>query len=413
MKRTKLFLILLAAVLLLSGCRGESDPGETGDGTAPVETVTIPGTEDRAVLGDYLEITPHGEHDVRMLFLNVGKADAIFLRIGETGWMIDAGTVSALPMLEAGMNLLGLSRLDGIFITHTDSDHVGGLRGFLSLYETDAIYTSTISADWNRVEGARGEIPRVALDPGAVVQAGEGVWFEVLGPIRYNPRDDNNSLVLRLRVNGSTSLFCGDMMTDEEKTLMYAGMNLDCDLLKVGHHGKKDATSSSFLAETSPSVALICADKEEESDSAHKSIIKALNAAGAEVYITENTPVAYDVKVTPGGKITVEDVSLPEPPDVRFVSVSKSDQLVVLENAGDAQADLSGWWILSETGNDLFRIPDGTVLEAGGTLSVGCTDTSGTPDLRWNEGKVWHKTKEDRAVLIDPWGAEVDFMVSQ
>ena len=23
------------------------------------------------------------------------------------------------------------------------------------------------------------------------------------------------------------------------------------------------------------------------------------------------------------------------------------------------------------------------------------------------------KTKEDRAVLIDPWGAEVDFMVSQ
>ncbi|MBQ5355752.1 MAG: hypothetical protein IIU08_07775, partial [Clostridia bacterium] len=64
MKRTKILLMLLAAVMLLSGCRGESDPGETGDGTAPVETVTIPGTEDRAVLGDYLEITPHGEHEV-------------------------------------------------------------------------------------------------------------------------------------------------------------------------------------------------------------------------------------------------------------------------------------------------------------------------------------------------------------
>ena len=409
----RIFLLLLAAALL-SGCRaGDSGGGEETDPDTSGEIVTVNSQTDRAVLDDYLSVVPSGEHDVRMLFLNVGKADAIFVRIDGEGWLIDTGTASSLPMLEAGMRLLGLERLNGIFITHTDSDHVGSLRSFLPMSGAEAVYTAAVSADWNKVESLRGETPRIALDPGAVVEAGDGVWFEVLGPIRYNPRDDNNSLVLRLRVNGKVALFCGDMMTDEEKTLMYAGMDLDCDFLKVGHHGKKDATSSSFLAETSPSVAVICASKEEESDSAHKSVVKALKSAGAEVWITEDTPVAYDVTVEKNGKIHVGSAQLPESADIRFVSVSKSEQLVTIENAGSGTADLSGWWIYSETGNDLFRFPDGTELAAGATLTVGCTDYAGTPDLRWNEGKVWHRTKEDRAFLIDPWGAKKDFMLSE
>lgn len=194
---------------------------------------------------------------------------------------------------------------------------------------------------------------------------------------------------------------------------MYAGMDLDCDLLKVGHHGKKDATSQSFLLESSPSVAVICANREEESDSAHKSILKALREAGADVYITEETSVAYDVTVTKSGKIEVENADVPEPEPVRFVSVSKSEQLVTLENYGDSDVDLSGWWIVSQTGSEVFRFPDGTVLVSGGLLTVGSNHYSGEPDLRWDDARVWHKSKEDRALLIDPWGSTVDFALSE
>ena len=404
--------LFLSVLCLLASCRTEPAPEETE--TAPPETETAAlGMKDRPVSEDYLSVVPAGEHDVRILFLNVGKADAILIRIDGEGWMIDAGDRDAPPMLAAGMRLLDLDSLRGVFITHTDSDHVAGLPRFLADYAVESVYTSTISADWDKVERVRGEIPRVALDPGQTVKAGEGVWFEVIGPVRYNPRDDNNSLILRLRVNGATLLFCGDMMTDEEKSLMYAGMDLDCDLLKVGHHGKKDATSQSFLLESTPSVAVICANREEESDSAHKSVLKALREAGAEVYITEETPVAFDVTVTKQGAIEVADADVPEPEKIRFVSVSKSEQLVTIENAGDTDADLSGWWIVSETGSEVFEFPDGVMLAPGGTLTVGTNHYNGEPDFRWDDARVWHKSKEDRALLIDPWGSRADFTLSE
>ena len=408
----RLLPLLLSVLCLLASCKSDPEPSETE--TAPVETeTTVSSTQDRPVSKDYLSVVPAGEHDVRILFLNVGKADAILIRIDGEGWMIDAGAGDAPPMLAAGMRLLDLTSLRGVFITHTDSDHVGGLPWFLSDYAVDTVYTSTISADWDKVERVRGEVPRTALDPGQTVEAGEGVWFEVIGPVRYNPRDDNNSLILRLRVNGATLLFCGDMMTEEEKSLMYAGMDLDCDLLKVGHHGKKDASSQSFLLEASPRVAVICADREEESDSAHKSVLKALREAGADVYITEETPVAYDVTVTRTGEIEVKDAAVPESGRIRFVSVSKSEQLVTVENAGDETVDLSGWWIVSEIGSEVFEFPDGVTLEPGGTLTVGTNHYSGDPDLRWDDARVWHKSKEDRAFLIDPWGSTVDFTLSE
>ena len=218
MKRNLLFLplaLLLAALFLFASCQTDPEPGETETDPVETETLPTPGTEDRPVSEDYLSVTPSGEHDVRILFLHVGKADAILIRIDGEGWMIDTGAADAPPMLAAGMRLLGLDSLRGVFITHTDSDHVGGMPRFLAEYPVDAVYTSTISADWDKVERLRGEVPRLALDPGQVVEAGRGVWFEVLGPVRYNPRDDNNSLILRLRVNGATLLFCGDMMTRE------------------------------------------------------------------------------------------------------------------------------------------------------------------------------------------------------
>ena len=406
--------LLILTLLCLTACgqKETAESEETSPEPGTAETAAQ-GMEDRPVSEDYLSVVPAGEHDVRILFLNVGKADAILLKIDGEGWLIDTGTESALPMLEAGMRILELDSLRGIFITHTDNDHVGGMEQFLSMFPVEGVYTSTISSDWDKVERLRGDTPRTALDPGQVVEAGAGVWFEVFGPIRYNPRDDNNSLILKLRVNGASLLFCGDMMFDEEKTLMYAGMDLRCDLLKVGHHGEKDATSDSFLKEASPEIAVICTSREEESDTAHKSILKALKKIGAETYITEDTPVAFDTTVTADGEIRVEDVSVPDPAPVRFMSVSKADQLVVIENTGDEPVDLTGWWIVSETGGELFRFPDGLILGAGETLSVGTNHYNGEPDLRWDDTRVWHKSKEDRAVLIDPWGSQADFMVSE
>lgn len=416
MKRKFRILPLLLSLAILVGCTAGADTETDPAGTEEVveSDASDEHQSDRALLSDYLAVTPSGEHDVRVLFLNVSKADAILLLIDGGAWLIDTGTADTVPIVLGACEDLGVSELRGIFITHTDNDHTGGLRQILSEVPAEAVYTSTISADWSKVERLRGDTPRTALDPGAVVEAAEGVWFEAFGPIRYNPRDDNNSLVLRLRVNGATLLFTGDMMFDEEKTLMSAGLDLRCDLLKVGHHGKKDATSESFVAEAGPDIAVICANKEEESDSVHKSVVKLLEKAGAEVLVTQDYAHGIETTVGADGKIqTAAYETTHRGEGVVLEEVSKADQLVVLRNTTGEDIAIAEWWIASRTGNELFEFPAGAVIPAGGTVTVGCTDYDGAPDYRWNEGKVWHKSKEDTAALIDPWGNTVDTMESR
>ena len=415
MKHLSRVLTLLLALACLIGCtRGEPAETDLPTETAASGSVTDEHKSDRPMKEDYRSVTPFGEHDVRVLFLNVGKADAILLKIDGSAWLIDAGLPATAPIVLGACEDLGVARLCGIFLTHTDNDHVGGLRAVLAEVPADAVYTSFISADWDKVERLRGDTPRIALDPGETVRLADGVWFEVFGPIRYNPRDDNNSLVLRLRVNGATLLFTGDMMFDEEKTLMSAGLDLRCDLLKVGHHGKKDATSESFAAEAGAKYAVISASKEEETESVHKSVVKLLQKAGAEVLVTEDHALGIDAVVSASGQILLSDyVTVRRGEGIVFEQVSKSDQLVVLRNTTGEEIDLAEWWIASQLGNELFEFPKDTVIPAGGTLTVGCTDYDGVPDCRWNEGKVWHKTKDDPAFLIDPWGNTVDTMASK
>ena len=400
-----LFFILftLCALTLLIGC------ADSRDALPPENADTAAHKADRPIKEGSDSITPSGIHDVRLLFMNVGKADAAIVLIDRHAWLVDTGTEASVPVLFAGLENLGISSLDGVLITHTDNDHVGGLSALLDEVAVSAVYTSSISANWDKVEDLRGEIPRVALDSGATVPVTEGVWFEVLGPIRYNPRDDNNSLVLRLRVNGAAVLFAGDMMFEEENTLLSAGMDLKCDLLKVGHHGKKDATSKPFARACAPDVAIISADREQESDSAHESVIKTLQETGSGVYVTENYSIGIDVRISAEGKPEISDL-LPvnRGEHMEFVKVSREEQLVILKNIGETAIDVSRWWILPERGKKAFRFPDGTTIPAGGTVRIGTNDTAEEADFRWDETKVWHRKKPDSAILIDRWGNQVD-----
>jgi len=397
-------------MLFFSGCA--ADPGEnSGDITeSTAETEVIPGRADREILGDYKNAVPEGEHDVSVLFMNAGKADSILVTVDGKNYLIDTGTAASVPVILASFERLGVETLEGIFITHTDNDHTGGYEAVTEKYPAGTVYTSSISSDWNKMEDLRGAAERVSLDPGSAVELADGVYFTVMGPVRYNPSDDNNnSLVLRLEVNGKVLLFCGDMMFDEETSLIYSQMPLDCDVLKVGYHGCKEATSQKFVEAASPSLAVISTDREEDDNSAHKSVVKALETAGAEVAVTDEYSLGLLLTVEHDGSIVREDLKpMHEPADLRFTEVSKTDQYTVIENRGSEAVDVSGWYIVSIRGREVFIFPEGSRIEPGDTVTVACREYNGDYDYIWEENRVWHKDKKDIAVLYDTWGNRVD-----
>ena len=230
------------------------------------------------------------------------------------------------------------------------------------------------------------------------------IGFDVLGPLEYNNDDDNdNSLVLKLSINGKTFLFTGDMQFAEETTLLKADVDLSADVLKVGNHGNPDATSQEFAAAVSPEIAVIPTDTSVDEDSANERVVSALK--GAEVFVTQDYPYGILLTVDADGKI---DVSDPRPEGnnakIEILELDKNAQTITLINNGEA-ADISGYFIFSENGLEVYVFPDGTYMQAGETISVACKGGQG--DLIWDEKKVWKTKKEDTAVLYDRFGNEL------
>ncbi len=417
-RTTAFFLSALLLLGMLFGCTGEETPSET----------TVPGQEsvennadryrvDREVLSDYENIEISGEHDVRILFINAGRADSILVEADGRHYLIDTGEATSVPKITAALEYMGVQKLEAVFLTHSNNDHISGLPMLSELWEIGACYTAAVGKEMSKIEMsiAQTTLTQILLDPGQVIEISDGLYFEVLGPIRYNPIDDNdNSLVLRMRVNGKTVLFAADMQYDEEKTLMKAGFDLRCDVLKVANHGHKDATSTAFMAETSPDYAIITTDRDVDENTAHKSIRQGLEDIGAEVLITDDYDLGILCEIAHDGKITMENAKWkPVTEDVTFVSISKDEQSATLRNDGDEDIDLSRWFIVSSRGGELFMFPEGAVIGAGEEIVVGCADYKGDADYKWGDAKVWNKKKDDAGILIDRHGNVVDELESE
>ena len=408
----------LAALLCLTSCAGsgETVSGESSSADA-AGTEVNPYCVDREVRDDYKSIEISGTHDIRILFINAGKADSILVEADGRHYLIDTGAETSVPKIAASLEYMGVERLSALFLTHSHGDHIGGLAMLADWWGSDVCYTPSISGEMAKIQKAANDasLEPVMLDPGQVVELSEGLYFEVLGPIRYNPIDENdNSLVLRMTVNGKTVLFAADMQHEEEKTLMRAGFDLRCDVLKVGNHGNKDATSVSFIEETSPDYAIITTDRTVDENSAHKSIRNGLESVGAQVLVTDEYDLGVLCEIAHDGTITMENAVWGHvSDDIEFVSISKEEQTAVLRNTGSEDLDLSRWFLTSDRGGELFIFPEGAVIPAGGELVVASNDSKADADYRWGDAKVWHKSKDDKGTLIDRHGNVIDEMMSE
>ena len=257
---------------------------------------------------------PMNEGDVRILFINVGKADAALLSAGECNYLIDTGTKDSAADLLAALDTMGVTALDGVFLTHTHSDHIGGMEALAESIPVAALYHADITEltkkGVNKFERFSEEldIPHRALTAGDVLTLAEGVTAEVLGPLYPNSEDDNDqSLVLMIHANGRKILLTGDMQFAEETTLLNAGRDVSADILKVGNHGNPDATSDSFAQAVSPSVAVISTDTAEDTDSANERVQNALE--GADLYVTQDARLGILVTVSADGSITAKKLN--------------------------------------------------------------------------------------------------------
>lgn len=364
-----------------------------------------------------LLLTASAAAETWMYAVSAGKADAILL--GGDGWaaLVDAGYARSRGKILAAMRQMGVTRLDAVFLTHTDRDHAEGLEWLAeSEIEVGAWYASAMFMGVKEKKHPAVQAARARNQEVVWLRAGDSVplenaVFSVLAPSEpASDKDNNNSLVMMLESADGRVLLAGDMELPEEEILLGSGADLSCDVLKTANHGDDDANSEAFLRAAAPEIAVFSTSSAEKPGTPNPATVAALESLGAQVCVTESCTGGVLTRLS-GGETSVEWVNLPEPETgVRIERVEPGADRITLTNDGAADADLSGWMLVSEKGNEWFVLPEGTTIAAGGRLILGTHSTDGAFDLLWDDKKVVHKSKTDLFTLYDANGMTVDAM---
>ncbi|HEV2750958.1 MAG TPA: DNA internalization-related competence protein ComEC/Rec2 [Gemmatimonadales bacterium] len=217
--------------------------------------------KDAFALDDCVCLTVH--------FLDVGQGDAAALRTPHGRWIVidggpripgdDAGRRVVVPFLRRH----GVERLAVAVATHGDADHLGGLPAVVDAFDPEIVlepgeplgrplyleFLATVEASGARWHAARtGD--RIELD-GVVLQvlSPDSVWLRL--PLDVN----EHGVVLLVTYGDERLLFQADAGLPVEAWL--AGGVGRVELLKVGHHGSRSATSDAWLDELAPREAVI------------------------------------------------------------------------------------------------------------------------------------------------------------
>lgn len=256
------------------------------------------------------------ETEVSALFINVGKADAALYLLGDQRFLIDTGTKDSYDQLERVLEAYGVQRLDGVLITHTDKDHVGGLKKLLkSGIAVDALYAGTLHSEKSLEDhpvyeaAEKYDVPLTWLSAGDVIDLGNGCTFQVLGPLSQDDEDENNnSLVFRLLTPQGDMLLTGDMELEEENELIEAGLISQAAVLKVAHHGRDDTTSRQFALLVRPQWAVISTSTAERPDTPSAKVLSYLRDARASVAVTQEAQVGILITLE-GGQASAEAIN--------------------------------------------------------------------------------------------------------
>ncbi|MDO8417355.1 MAG: DNA internalization-related competence protein ComEC/Rec2 [Agitococcus sp.] len=198
--------------------------------------------------------------ELRASIIDVGQGLSVLLQTQHHSLLYDTGanTMAGERIITPYLRWSGVSTLDGLMISHNDSDHTGGADALLSQIPVTQAFYSAMPDGYTLPKNIKQQF----------CQAGqswqwEQVDFVVLSPImgKHYDKDNNRSCVLRVSGKGFSLLLTGDMEAPAEKILLASAhsQQLASQILVLGHHGSKTSTSPTFLAAVKPQLAIVSA----------------------------------------------------------------------------------------------------------------------------------------------------------
>lgn len=212
------------------------------------------------------ENTIDNSNELLVYFIDVGQADAIYIKDNDENMLIDVGNNADGKLLVNYLKGLGVTGFKYVVGTHAHEDHIGGMDNIINnfkintFYMPDAISTSKTFEDvLDALESNKVTFntPKIG-DTFNLKKA----MFEVLSLGTDTSDLNDTSIVLKMTYNNTCTLFMGDASSAVEKNLL--DKNINCDVLKVGHHGSKYSSSEAFIKAVKPTYGIIMVGKDNK-----------------------------------------------------------------------------------------------------------------------------------------------------
>lgn len=280
-----------------------------------------------------------GELQVHVLDVGPGNGDSILIIApGGKTVLVDSGDTGKGKVVLEALKRYNVQQLDYFIGTHAHPDHVGGSDEVFKATKALNVIDNGLGPDVPESLAPQKKAPDAAgakklpnnkpagtkLDksatitkfydeykdaitqmgahyekaqPGTKYDLGGGARLTILAPIEpFFTRDQTmtggnvtnaNSIVMRLDYGDFSMLLPGDAEEQMEHRMISKEVNFKTNILKVGHHGSKYATSQDFIDRLKPSVAIISCGAWNRYGHPSQVILDRLRAANVKLYRTD------------------------------------------------------------------------------------------------------------------------------
>ena len=230
-----------------------------------------------------------GAGPLEIHFLDVGQGDAILIRQGGVGVLVDAGRGDDIVLW---LEELGIDSLAAAIGSHNHDDHVGGMDAVLADVPVGAYYyngrppgnrNAEAVEDLIREEGIPAPPP-----PWAPIRLGDARITVFPSRLRGAEVSENNSSLGVLVERGRfRALLTGDSEIDELNAWMDAGDIPEVDVLKAAHHGSRDAVTPGWIQRTRAEVVVISVGAGNSYGHPHESAVRYYRTGRRQVLRTD------------------------------------------------------------------------------------------------------------------------------
>lgn len=224
--------------------------------------------------------------ELTLTFFDVGEGAATLVSQGNSHVLVDTGNPVTAPRLVREVKKITGGKLQALIITHPHQDHIGGV--FQLLYELNPRFRfdngeviTKIDEPYRWYKESFRNTRYKKLVKGDNLRIGKGL-IEVLSPSKLGSDWNENSLVIKVSYNEKCAVLMADALVKTEKELP----RFDCEVIQIGHHGSRYASSPWFVKSVKAKFGVISVNRDNIRGYPDQKVLSRWEAQGTKILKT-------------------------------------------------------------------------------------------------------------------------------